>query len=80
MDAFGIVVIVVSVASAVVAVVLFMRASRIYEQIGRGGTMGLDLSDEEWRRSVIQEEVRQALADQAGRRNAADRAPARDTG
>jgi hypothetical protein len=63
MEAFGVVVIVVSVTAAVIALVAYMRANRLYEQIGRTGQMWLDARDrattEEW--EAIEEEVRQAL-------------------
>jgi hypothetical protein len=45
-DAFGTVVIVVSVVAAVVAVWLFLRADRLYRQIGRLGLFSLDHDDE----------------------------------
>jgi hypothetical protein len=45
MDAFGIVVIAVTVASAVVSVVFFARTSSLYQQIGRLGELWLDASE-----------------------------------
>jgi hypothetical protein len=45
-DAFGTVVIVVSVVAAVVSVSLFLRADRLYRQIGRLGLFSVDHDDE----------------------------------
>jgi hypothetical protein len=58
------VVIVVSVAAAVAAVVAYMRAGDIYRKIGRLGSMYFDTTDpesERLMREAIREEVRQQL-------------------
>jgi hypothetical protein len=62
-DAFGTVVIVVSVTCAVISAVLFMRASRLYSLIGREGGLWLEHGSDDARRDAIREEVRQALDD-----------------
>jgi|1186.fasta_scaffold177862_2 hypothetical protein len=45
MEAFGILVIVVTVASAVISVVFYLRADSLYKQIGRLGELWLDASE-----------------------------------
>jgi hypothetical protein len=64
MDAFGAVVIVVSVAAAVVSVAMFVRVGRLYQQIGRLGQFSLANGDEvgEPARNAISAEVERQLA------------------
>jgi hypothetical protein len=64
MDAFGSVVIVVSVACAVVSVGMFVRAGRLYQQIGRLGRFSLADADDvgDPAREAIRAEVERQLA------------------
>jgi hypothetical protein len=61
MVAFEILVVVVCVASAVIAAVTFVRATRLYDKIGTLGTLGMSHDDEQAAptRQVVREEVRQ---------------------
>jgi hypothetical protein len=63
MDAFGVVVIVVSVSAAIVAALSYVGANRLYQQIGRAGDLWVDEDgdEEKTRREIIREEVREAL-------------------
>jgi hypothetical protein len=63
MVAFEIVVVVVCVASAVIAAVTFVRATRLYDKIGALGTLGMSHDDEHSapRREIVREEVRQMV-------------------
>lgn len=63
MELFGVVVVIVSVAAAVVSVVAYLRADRLYRQIGRSGSIWVDQRDrmsfEDY--EAIEEEMRQTL-------------------
>jgi HAMP domain-containing protein len=61
MVAFEIVVVVVCVASAVIAAVTFARAARLYDKIGALGTLGMSHDAEQTAatRAIVREEVRQ---------------------
>jgi hypothetical protein len=62
-DAFGAVVIVVSVTCAVVSVVLFARASRLHTRMAREGRWWLEHGDAEGQHEAIREGTRQAVED-----------------
>jgi hypothetical protein len=64
MDAFGTVVIVVSVVAAVVSVAMFVRAGRLYQQIGRLGQYSLADGDDvgDPAREAIRDEIERQLA------------------
>jgi hypothetical protein len=61
MVAFEIVVVVVCVASAVIAAVTFVRAVRLYDKIGALGTLGMSHDEEQTAptRAIVREEMRQ---------------------
>jgi hypothetical protein len=63
MVAFEIVVIVVCVTSAVIAAVMFVRATRLYDKIGALGTLGMSHDDEQGAvaREIVRDEVRQMV-------------------
>jgi hypothetical protein len=63
MVAFEIVVMVVCVASAVIATATFVRATRRYVKIGELGTLGMSHDDEQTAatREIVREEVRQMV-------------------
>jgi hypothetical protein len=63
MVAFEIVVVVVCVASAVIAAVTFVGAIRLYDKIGGLGTLGISHDDEQMAptREIVREEVRQMV-------------------
>jgi hypothetical protein len=61
-DVFGTVVILVSLLSAVLSLFLFRRAGRLYEAIQRAGEPWIDDGEQETRRTIIREEIRQELA------------------
>ena len=63
MEAFGILVIVVTVVSAVLSVVFYLRAGSIYKQIGRLGELWLDASEhpDEPAREASREDLRQMV-------------------
>jgi hypothetical protein len=68
MDAFGTVVVVVCVVAAVVSVALFVRAGRLYQQIGRVGRFSLTDGDDvgDPAREAIRAEVERQLAARSG--------------
>jgi hypothetical protein len=63
MEAFGIVVIVVTVVSAAVSVLFYVRADRLYRQIGRLGQLWLDEREEARRAAegAEDEDLRQTI-------------------
>jgi hypothetical protein len=77
MDVFGVVVIVVSVAAAVVAALSYVRANRLFQQIGRMGALWIDerdrMSFEDY--EAIEEEMRQTLEAISAEREARGEAP-----
>jgi hypothetical protein len=77
MDLFGAIVIAVSVTAAVVAVLAYVGANRLFQQIGRMGAVWVDERD---RTSVedyetIEEEMRQTLEAISAERQARGEAP-----
>ena len=79
MDAFGVVVIVVSVTAAVVALLAYRGADRRYREIGRMGRMSLDDRDPNRFESydAIREEMRQTREAIAAERRARGERPPR---
>jgi len=75
MEAFSILVIVVTVASAVVSVVFYVRADRVYRQIGRLGELWLDSSEnpDERERDASREDLREMVDAVSRARSRADR-------
>ena len=63
MVAFEIVVVVVCIASAVMAAVTFARATRLYDKIGALGTLGMTDDDEQTvpTREIVREEMREMV-------------------
>jgi hypothetical protein len=63
MVAFEIVIAVVCATSAVLAAVMFVRATRLYDKIGALGTLGMSHDNEQAvaTREIVREEVRQMV-------------------
>lgn len=63
MVVFEIVVVVVCVVSAVIAAVAFLRAARLYDQVGRLGTFSMSTEEEPGNptRELVRDDVRQML-------------------
>ena len=73
-DAFGLVVIVVSVTSALVAIVMFVRMDRLYKEIGKGLFKVEHPEDDE----TAQVASKAAIERQLAARDARERPAARD--
>jgi hypothetical protein len=73
---FGSIVIAVTVVGAAIALITFIRAGRLFEQVGRLSPLSLEEQADE-RQAIIREEVRQALRDRDEARPGAVPAQAR---